>query len=152
MQECKTWNKYSSSVFLPCYNLHLAISIIGAYILLCNYSQSLTRKWYISPHHHISCSHTFTCPFHYYLLSHYFSQMLEDGFCRFGGNCHYAHSEDERHSPSVEDLLKDDRLLLPCPISKNQYDTLLHASLVPLLISINMFLFLRCIVVATGKW
>ena len=74
-----------------------------------------------------------------YLLSHYFSQMLEDGFCRFGVNCHYAHSEDERHAPNVEDLLKDDRLLLPCPISKNQYDTLLHASLVPLLISTNCF-------------
>ena len=42
--------------------------------------------------------------------------MLTNGWCRFGANCHYAHSESERHNPSVEDLMKDDRLLLPCPI------------------------------------
>lgn len=42
--------------------------------------------------------------------------MMDQGYCRFGTNCHYAHSEAERHSTSVEDLMKDDKLLLPCCI------------------------------------
>ena len=42
--------------------------------------------------------------------------MTSHGYCRFGVNCHYAHSEEERHSPNVEDLMKDDRLSLPCSI------------------------------------
>ena len=42
--------------------------------------------------------------------------VLETGYCRFGHNCHYAHSEEERMAPSAEDLTRDDRLLLPCGI------------------------------------
>lgn len=42
--------------------------------------------------------------------------MKEDGYCRFGEYCHYAHSEAERCSPSEDDATKDGRLLLPCQI------------------------------------
>jgi len=42
--------------------------------------------------------------------------ILEFGYCKFGTNCHYAHSEGERNPPCAKELRKDDQLLLPCSI------------------------------------
>ena len=44
--------------------------------------------------------------------------MLERGSCPFKENCHYAHSfeEQERNKPTEEDLMKEQKLLLPCLI------------------------------------
>jgi hypothetical protein len=42
--------------------------------------------------------------------------MLESGHCKFGKNCHYAHSKGERNPPCVKELRKDNQLLLPCSI------------------------------------
>jgi hypothetical protein len=42
--------------------------------------------------------------------------ILECGYCKFGMNCHYAHSERERNPPCAKELRKDDQLLLPCSI------------------------------------
>ena len=43
---------------------------------------------------------------------------LERGFCRFMENCHFAHSkkEQERNKPTEEDLMKEQKLQLPCLI------------------------------------